>query len=85
VQDESATSSESSQELSTNDSSAATTAPGKTARTGKKRGKMYWKFAALEGWRAKGRQNQNANHSNDTADGAERVERMEKTTGTPGD
>ncbi len=82
MQDESATSSESSQKLSTSDSSAATTAPGKTARTGKKRGKMYWKFAALEGWRAKGRQNQNANQPADTADDAERAE---KTTGTPGD
>jgi len=43
---------------------------------------MYWKFAALEGWRAKGRQNQNANQPADTADDAERAE---KTTGTPGD
>ena len=43
---------------------------------------MYWKFAALEGWRAKGRQNQNANQPTDAADDAERAE---KTTGTPGD
>jgi len=82
VQDESATSSESSQKLSTSDLSAATTAPGRTGRTDRKRGKMYWKFAALEGWRATELQNQTANHSNDTADDAERAE---KTTGTPGD
>ena len=78
MKDDSATSSESSQKLST-DSSATTAAPG---RTGRKRGKMYWKFATLEGWRAKDRQNQNANQSTDAADDAERAE---KTTGTPGD
>jgi len=46
---------------------------------------MYWKFATLEGWRAKGHQNQNANQPADTANGAERVERVGKKTGTPGD
>jgi len=82
MKDESATSSEPSRRPSTSDSSATTAASGKTGRTDKKRGKMYWKFATLEGWRAEDHQTQNANQP---ADGAERAERMEKTTDTPGD
>ena len=88
MKDESATSSESSRKPSTSDSSATTVPPDRTGRaggTGRRRGKMYWKFATLEGWRAEDHQNQTINQPADTADGAERLERVEKTTDTPGD
>jgi hypothetical protein len=48
-----------------------------------KRGKMYWKFATLEGWRAKDDQNPIANEPDHSENDEDRGKRAGSTTATP--
>jgi len=48
-----------------------------------KRGKMYWKFATLEGWRAKDDQNPIADQPGNSENGEDREKRAGSTTATP--
>ena len=44
---------------------------------------MYWKFASLEGWRAKGDQNPIADQPGNSENGEDREKRAGSTTATP--
>ncbi len=48
-----------------------------------KRGKMYWKFATLEGWRAKDDQNPIADQPGNSENGEDREKRAGSTTTVP--
>ncbi len=48
-----------------------------------KRGKMYWKFASLEGWRAKDDQNPIADQPGNSENGEDREKRVGSTTTVP--
>ncbi len=48
-----------------------------------KRGKMYWKFATLEGWRAKDDQNPIADQPGNSENGEDREKRVGSTTTVP--
>ena len=48
-----------------------------------KRGKMYWKFATLEGWRAKDDQNAIADQPDHSENDEDREKRAGSTTATP--
>jgi len=54
----------------------------------RKRGKMYWKFATLEGWRAKDGQDPNTDQPGDSENSEDQAKRTEsaatKTDGPSG-